>query len=66
MLQSWSIPSDGEKFMEFASLSAEDKETNDNIKWWNQKLAELDQDLEVAAGAQAELRMNSPPRWVIF
>lgn len=66
MLQSWSIPSDGEQFMEFPPLSADDKETNDSIQWWNKRLAGIGQDVKVVAGAETEIHMNPPPRWFFF
>lgn len=52
--------------MDFPPLAANDIEAKENIRWWNEKLAEHDENLTVVAGSQVEIKMNAPPRLFFF
>ena len=69
MLVSWSIPSamagggDRKALMDFPELASEDGETQSAVKWWNERLAEKEQGLEIAGGGETVIRMNTVPSW---
>lgn len=49
--------------MEFPELPSDDVETQESVKWWNERLAERDQSLQVSAGGETVIRMNALPTW---
>lgn len=65
MFQSWSIASasGGSNFWEFPELSRDDSETLQKIQWWNKKLAEKVDGVQVVCGASVELRLSKKRGW---
>ncbi|KAI0079509.1 aromatic compound dioxygenase [Panus rudis PR-1116 ss-1] len=67
MIQSWCIPSEGNKrFYDFNTVSPDEIETQKKIGWWNQRLAEANEDVNIVAGGEGEVRMNQGPRFYFF
>lgn len=62
MAECWSVPfkeiDNGRPFMDFPEL-APDAPARERVRWWNQKLEELDQPgLKIVAGALMEIPLS--------